>query len=272
MSDAGERIVEAPVAQSVAVAPEDPNSPQALWADFLSAVRAITILRLGAESPPERIGRFALFYPLIGFFIGVTLVLLDWALRLVLSQEMTSVLLVAALAVVSAGRHLDGFANTADGLIGFRGREWALATMRARPLGSFGSAALFFLLILKVRGFDILAEQTRTLGLLLVPMLGRWAMVVVAHGSREAGPPAQAEKFSPAVGSREFAVASVICFVLLLALAQALGLIVLIVVAALTVGLRLYFHHRLDGITDQSLGAVTETVETIALIVFALGS
>lgn len=257
---------------STGTAQEDPNSPGVLWTDFLSAVRAITILRLGAESPPERIGRFALFYPLIGFLIGIALYLFDWTLRLILSQEMTSVLLVTALAVLSAGRHLDGFANTADGLIGFRGREWALATMRARPLGSFGAAALFFLLILKVRGFDILAEQTRTLGLLLVPMLGRWAMVVVAHGSKEAGHQEQAAKFAPAVGSREFAVASVVCLVLLLALAQALGLLVLIVVAALTVGLRLYFHHRLGGITDQSLGAVTETVETMALLVFALGS
>ncbi len=270
MSDAEQRIAEVPSAQPVASV--DPNSPETLWADFCSAVRAITILRLGTEAPPERIDRFALFYPLIGFLIGITLWLLDWTLRLVLSQEMTSVFLVAALAILSAGRHLDGFANTADGLIGFRGREWALATMRARPLGSFGAAALFFLLILKVRGFDLLAEQTRTLGLLLAPMLGRWAMVVVAHGSREAAPQGEAARFAPRIGSREFAVASVVCFVLLLALAQALGLVVLIVVAALTVGLRLYFHHRLGGITDQSIGAVAETVETIALVVFALGS
>ena len=47
-------------------------------------------------------------------------------------------LLVGALALFSAGRQLDGFANTADGLIGFRGREWAIATIRDRRLGSSG--------------------------------------------------------------------------------------------------------------------------------------
>jgi adenosylcobinamide-GDP ribazoletransferase len=220
----------------------------------------------------ERIGRPALFYPVVGLLIGIGLAVLDWILRPALSQQLTSVVLVAALAVVSAGRHLDGLANTADGLIGFRGREWALTVMRDRRLGTFGAAAVFFLLILKVRGFDVLSEEERTLALMLAPMLGRWAMVVLAHGSREAGPPEHATRFAPAVGSREFAVASVFAFLVALAFAEASGLIVLIVVASLTMGLRLYFHYRLGGITDQSLGAVAETAETLALVVFALGS
>lgn len=46
----------------------------------------------------------------------------------------------------------------------------------------------------------------------------------------------------------------------------------LIAVAALMVGLRLYFHHRLGGVTDQSLGAAAEMTEALALVVFALGS
>ena len=66
----------------------------------------------------------------ITLLIGLLVATLDWVLRTFLSQEITSVLLVGALALLSAGRQLDGFANTSDGLIGFRGREWAIATTK----------------------------------------------------------------------------------------------------------------------------------------------
>lgn len=250
----------------------DANTPAALWRDFLAAIAAITILRRGGAASSARIGRAALFYPVVGLLVGVALSLLDWCLRLVVSQEISSVCLVAALAIVSGGRHLEGFANTADGLIGFQNREWALSMMRDWRLGTFGASAIFFLLILKVRGFDLLAEQARTLGVLLSPMLGRWAMVVLAHGAREAGPADHVTKFSPAVGFREFAAASVITFAILFGMAEAVGLLVLVVVASLTVGLRLFLHRRLGGITDQSLGAVAEVAEMLALIVFALAA
>jgi adenosylcobinamide-GDP ribazoletransferase len=257
-----------------AVAPERAragiNSPAALWSDLLSAVRAITILRLGAEGSAERMGRPALFYPAVGLAVGASLWVLDETLRLVVSQEITSVCLVAALAVASGGRDLDGFANTADGLIGFRGREWALAVMRDRRLGTFGAAAVFFLLILKVRSFDLLEDPARSLGILCAPMLGRWAMVVLAHGSREAGPPDTALRFASAVGFREFAMASVTCFLVALGLAQAVGLAALCLVGALAVALRVYFHHRLGGISEQSVGAVAEAAEALALVLFAL--
>jgi len=106
------------------------------------------------------------FFPIVGLVVGFVVVVVDWMLRTFLSQEVTSVLLVAVLAVASAGRQLDGFANTCDGLIGFRGREWAIATMRDRRLGSFGVAAIVFLLILKVRSFDLLSDY-RFAGILL---------------------------------------------------------------------------------------------------------
>ncbi|MGH7823069.1 MAG: adenosylcobinamide-GDP ribazoletransferase, partial [Candidatus Binatia bacterium] len=239
----------------------DVNSPSVLRADLRVALASLTILRV-EPAVPGRIGRAALFYPLVGLAIGGALVLLDQSLLLFLSQDVTNVFLVGALAIMSAGRELDGFGNTADGLIGFRGREHALATMRDRPLGTFGTAAIFFLLILKLRSFDLLADEARTLGLLLAPMVGRWSMVVLAHGSREAAPPGEASKFARELGSREFAVASVFALAVLLSLTEAFGLVVAIAAATLTVGLRVYLHRRLGGITDQSLGAAAEAAET----------
>lgn len=267
-----EEIQRAPeAAPDEPVATSDPNAPSVLVADCLTAVRSLTVLRR-APGAEERIGREALFYPVVGVAIGVWLLALDWGLRSVFSQEIASVFLVAALAIVSGGRQLDGFANTADGLIGFRGREWALATMRDRRLGTFGTAAIFFLLILKVRAFDLLSEQDRIGGVLLAPMLGRWAMVLLAHGTREAGSADAGRRFAPAVGPREFWVATIFTIALLFTVTEERGILVLVALAALAVGFRVYFERRLGGINPQALGAVAETTEALALIVLAVGS
>lgn len=272
MQPSGESRGEEPVTEAAAPAPalKDANSPQLLWADFRLALSALTIVGRPAEPGKLDLGRAVVFYPLVGLLIGLAVCLLDWVLRTFLSQEMTSVLLVGALAFLGGGRQLDGFANTADGLIGFRGREWAMATIRDRRIGTSGAAAMFFLLILKVRSFDLLSDPNRFVGVLIPPMIGRWAIVALAHRAQSAPPEGKA--FDPGNTPRELVIASVFGALVVLAAASALGLLVLIVAALATVALRLYFDRRLGGITPQGLDAAAETVETLTLIVFALAS
>jgi adenosylcobinamide-GDP ribazoletransferase len=260
----------APGSATVALA-RDPNTPEALWADFRAALAALTIV---ARSPDPRppIGSSALFYPVVGLAIGAVVAVFDWTLSAFLSQEMISVLLVGALALISGGRQLEGFANTADGLIGFRGREWAMATMRDRRLGTSGAAAIFFLLILKVRSLDLVSEPIRHAGVLLPPMVGRWAMVVLARGSSDASVAGGVRKLEEGITMRELALSTALVFLVLAVTTEALGLLVLIAAGALAAGLRVYFHRRLGGITSQSLDAAAEAAETVALMIFALGS
>jgi adenosylcobinamide-GDP ribazoletransferase len=248
------------------------NALDVLWHDLRSAFSELTIFGKPADPAKLSIGRSALFYPAVGLSIGLMVSALDWILRTFLTQEITSVLLVGALATLSAGRQLDGFANTADGVIGFRGREWAIATIRDRRLGSSGAAAIAFLLILKVRSLDLLSDPMRFVGILLPPMIGRAAIVALAAGARPAGGSAASARFDPAITSRELMVAGGFVALVSLAFAGALGLLALIVSGLVVVGLRLYYDRRLGGVTAQSLDAGAEILETLMLILFALGS
>ena len=250
----------------------NPNTPEALWADFRAALAALTIIGRATDATRASIGRTAAFYPAVGLAIGLGIGVLDWILRTFLSQEITSVLLVGILALLSAGRQLDGFANTADGLIGFRGREWAIATMRDRRLGSSGAAAIFFLLMLKVRSLDLISGPIRFAGLLLSPLIGRWALVALASGARSAGSTEEVARYDPGLTSRELAIASVFGVLVTLVVAESLGLLVLIVAGLATAALRVYFDRRLGGVTGQSLDAGAEALETLTLIIFALAS
>ena len=252
--------------------PRISESPEKLWREFREAVETLTILGRPTESGKLSIGSSGLFFPLVGLAIGLVVALLDGVLRTFLSQEVTSVLLVGALALLSAGRQLDGFANTCDGLIGFRGREWAIATMRDRRLGSSGVAAMVFLVLLKVRSFDLLTDPERFAGILLPPMIGRWAIVALAHRSRAAAPLAGMELYDPVLAMRELAWASAFAALLTLTTAGAIGLLVVVIGGLATLGLRVYYDRRLGGVTGHSLDAAAEAIETLTLVVFALAS
>jgi rSAM/selenodomain-associated transferase 1 len=242
-----------------------------VWQDLRDAFSTLTILGPPAEAGKLPIGASGVFFPIVGLVVGFVVVVVDWMLRTFLSQEVTSVLLVAVLAVASAGRQLDGFANTCDGLIGFRGREWAIATMRDRRLGSFGVAAIVFLLILKVRSFDLLSDY-RFAGILLPPMIGRAAIVALAHRARAAAGDSEGADFDRAISRRELTFACGFAAIGTIVVGGALGLLVAIVATLATIALRVYLDRRLGGVTGHTLDAAAETIETLTLVVFALAT
>src|SRR5262249_60435135 len=108
MSIGSESPGKMPVADSEApsspvTAPSYASALAVLWRDFRAALSELTIFGRSADPSRLAIGRTALFYPPVGLVIGVGVSALDWVLRNFLTQEITSVLLVGALALLSAG-------------------------------------------------------------------------------------------------------------------------------------------------------------------------
>jgi adenosylcobinamide-GDP ribazoletransferase len=88
--------------------------------------------------------------PLVGLLLGgVTTGVAVAGARLV-SPLTGAVLGVAALAALTRGLHLDGLADTADGLGPLRGRERALEVMRQGDVGPFGVVTLVLTVLLQV--------------------------------------------------------------------------------------------------------------------------
>src|SRR5262249_59300684 len=83
-------------------------------------------LRASDTWTPETLGSSMVYYPLVGTFIGLAL----WSLAALLSMRfpppIVSVLLLAASLLLTGGLHIDGLADTVDGLSGSYNREDAL--------------------------------------------------------------------------------------------------------------------------------------------------
>jgi adenosylcobinamide-GDP ribazoletransferase len=88
--------------------------------------------------------------PLVGLVLGglatgVAVLGARWV-----SPAVGAVLAVAVLAWLTRGLHLDGLADTADGLGPLRGRERALQVMHQSDVGPFGVVTLVLTLLLQV--------------------------------------------------------------------------------------------------------------------------
>ena len=235
--------------------------------DFLTALHFLTIIRTKRELSFDAMAcrRSAVFFPLIGLLIGALVWGVDYLLRPVLPTTLLSILLVGLLAVVSRGVHLDGVVKSADALFG--GSDPARGTS-AR--GLLGVLALFVILVCKIRALDLLLGGYRDIALLLGPMLGRWACVVMAYSSRPARDEGPGTTFVHGVQFNEVALASLIALGVLFTLIEIAGIALVLPLGGLIIGFTLFCNRRLGGVAGDHWGAMAELVETAAFCLFVL--
>jgi adenosylcobinamide-GDP ribazoletransferase len=200
-------------------------------------------------------------------------------------QFLGAALAVALLAVATGGLHLDGLADTADGLGSRRPADQALEIMRRSDAGPLGVATLVLVLLVQVSALSSLPHGwtgtgwTGASGLVLAAVTSRVA-VVAATGS----PSARPSGFGALVAGRTSAAGRAASVVILLgavvAAALALGGVAAAArgaaaaVAGLAVAalLRWTARRRLGGMTGDVFGAIIELSTATVLVVLVLAS
>ncbi|WP_280503144.1 adenosylcobinamide-GDP ribazoletransferase, partial [Nocardia farcinica] len=89
---------------------------------------------------------------------------------------------MGALAMGTRGMHLDGLADTADGLGSYGPPERARAIMKGGDVGPFGVAAIVFAVGAQAFAFATLIGEQCWLAVGLAVALGRVAVVLACHG------------------------------------------------------------------------------------------
>jgi adenosylcobinamide-GDP ribazoletransferase len=235
------------------------------------AISFCTILPIPAPAGMESrdLTRAAAFFPLVGWLLGGLLLLAAQVLISLFGSGLTTALvLVALLAWLTRGLHLDGLADLLDGLGGGSEPARRLAIMKDSGIGAFGVIGLILLLGLKATALaDLLPELfvDHKVALLIPLVASRWAMVLLAwKGSypREQG---TGHAFVGQVGLGEVVVSSL--FVLPLCLLGPAAILALL--ASLLPAFFLYFKatRALGGITGDVLGASCELGEVFGWLV-----
>ena len=236
---------------------------------FLAALQFLTIIRVakGIDITGEKLGRSMACFPLVGFLLGLILVSLRYISGYILPPSIVDILVIAALVVITGALHLDGFADTVDGLAGGKDREKALSIMRDSRIGSFAVAGLVLLLILKIFALREVPGEIKNGTLMFMPVLGRWSMTQLTFGFTYArSSPGTGLAFTQFVGKREYVIATLMTAVISVGLFRFSGLMVLLLIAVLTLLFGLFFQRRLGGVTGDIMGAACEISEVVTLL------
>ena len=240
--------------------------------DILSALGFLTVIPVGQQKlTAERMAAVTALFPLVGLLIGGVLVGFDFLVKGLLPRQVTDALIIAFLAVITGGLHLDGIADTADGLIGGKGdREKALAIMKDSRTGAMGVIAIALLLLVKFMALDSIPSVLRPGALLLAPALSRWGQVLVSYGSR----PARSENslagsFITYIKPAHFIAASILAVVFGVVFGGATGLASVAAVAIACLLLKLLFNYSIGGETGDTIGASSEITEALVFVIFS---
>ncbi|MGW1543604.1 adenosylcobinamide-GDP ribazoletransferase [Streptomyces sp. NPDC002309] len=198
------------------------------------------------------------------------------------SPLLAGVASTAVPAVLTRGLHLDGLADTADGLGSGKPAEDALRIMKQSDIGPFGVLTLVFVLLAQVAALAQLYAGSWAGGALAAVVAGGAARLALTLAARTGTPPARPEGLGAAVAGVVPVRGALGAALAVIAVAAAGGALLgpygvlraalaVVVSAAVAEVLLRHCVRRFGGVTGDVFGALAETAATTALLVFVLG-
>jgi adenosylcobinamide-GDP ribazoletransferase len=221
--------------------------------------------------------------PLAGLTVGVAAAGAGLLLLLLGAGNLLAAVATAAVpAVLTRGLHLDGLADTADGLGSGKPAEDALRIMKQSDIGPFGVLTLLFTLLAQVAALAQAYDDSWTRGALAAVVSATAARLALTTAARSGVPAARPEGLGAAVAGvvpvgGAVAAAAVVSLAGAAAGAylgpyDALRTALAVVCAAAAAELLLrHCVRRFGGVTGDVFGGVAETAATTALVVLVLG-
>ena len=245
------------------------------------AAGTLTVLPSGPipEIDKPMAARAMVLAPLAVVPLAAAAALMAWGAALVgLPELIVGLLVVAVLALGSRAMHLDGLADTVDGLGSGWDQKRALQVMRLGDIGAMGAVALVIVIGLQATAIGRVADDLR--GAILIGVVvcaSRGALTLVC---RSGVPAARADGLGVTVAG---SVPWIATFGSWLVLAIVLGLsqvalqgsyaagVVSAVAAVIVVTLLVQWCvRRLGGVTGDVMGASIELAFTVMIIGFAI--
>lgn len=216
----------------------------------------------------REIGLSQYYYPLVGFIIGLILLVSAQFISLP-SSNLNAAVILTIWVLITGALHLDGLADCADAWVGGYGnKEKTLAIMKDPQSGPVAVVLVLCVLLIKFTAIEAVISNQAWAGLILSPVIARSLLPLLFHTTpyvRTAG-----------LGSTLALHKSTILHLIIQLLSA--GLVVMfmgisalfIILAALFVLLviRQISIKRIGGITGDVAGSLVELSEVVVLIVF----
>ncbi len=243
-------------------------------AGFWAAWRFLTIIPLPGAMGTDRksLARSLPFFPLIGILIGLIMSRTAYLAWHILPPVVAAVILTFAMLAISGGFHLDGLADSADGLFSARPREQKLTIMRDSRIGAMGVIALIMVILVKVSCLATMGMERAMLAAFLMPLAGRSLMVfsmTLAPYIRKQG--AASLFYTTPAKLRKIAIwAGVVLYAGAWYSGHTKALAAILTALLATLLWTGYCRLKLGGATGDTLGACCEIAEMMVAVVLAI--
>lgn len=221
--------------------------------------------------------------PLVGVVLGCGAAFVALVLLFLGAGPLLAAVAGAAVpAVLTRGLHLDGLADTADGLGSGKPAEDALRIMKQSDIGPFGVITLVFVVLAQVAALARLYDDSWARGALATVVSAVAARLALTLAARTGVPAARPEGLGAAVAGVVPVRSAAAVALAVTGVAAAAGALfgaydiartALAVLAALAAAELLLRHctRRFGGVTGDVFGGLAETAATTALVVLSLG-
>ncbi len=243
---------------------------------LVTAVRTLSIMPIPGRDADNMASSLP-WFPIVGGILGVLLYgfcllaeLVGLNTGLTVWPEGVAFLVVAMGAILTRGIHLDGLADWADGFASITKKERTLEIMKDSRVGTFGVLALIAVFFAKWIAVTRMVGNGSTLWLIAAYVVSRTIQVELAYSlpyARASG--GTGASFVNGALLRHRLGAWLIAVALLAAIGP-YGPVALVPGIAAALVLWYWFRRRLGGVTGDLLGASSEIVETLLLLLVAM--
>lgn len=240
--------------------------------DFLLMLQLLTRVPINKELPceDENFKNGAGFFWLIGLLIGLCQYGLYLLLSKVIPINFVVIAIIAFEIIITGGYHLDGFCDTCDGFFAFKGRDKIIEIMKDSRIGAFGCIGIVLNLLIKYQGYLFVANNSKAIGVLIIPMISKFSMVLLSYIGRPAKEKGSGNLFINTVTLREVIVNIIFVLIAGLLLNSIFNTIVLLIASIiLTILFNLLCNSKINGVTGDNLGANNEIVILMSLIILS---
>jgi len=240
---------------------------------LIYALRFMTVIPIKWKEGEDmgEVARSISVFPFVGLIIGAANFGLYNLVTLKFSPLFTSAIVVVWWIFITGGLHLDGLADTADGVWGGTSKERRLEIMKDSRTGVFGVLTLIAFLILKITSISevLIFHNDIVLSVFIgAPVIGRWISVFSIYFFKSAREEGLGTFFKANIGKAELIISLILTLIILYFSGGITALYAMLIITALSCLFSLFFKSKLGGLTGDVYGTLCEVAEFLTIMVF----
>jgi len=242
---------------------------------FILMLQFLTRIPLNMEIQVDELSfkRGMVYFPLVGLVIGALNGIVFILLSLVFSKFIAIIFVVLFNVCITGAFHLDGLADTCDGIYSSRSKEAMLEIMKDSRIGTNGGVAIVFDLILRIALLNSISNSDYNIvkALVISSVLSKTILVLLSYIStyarKESG---LGNLFIGRITLKTVSIASGLGILFTELLLGFKGILLMAPIILIMILYEKYIKSKIDGMTGDTLGAASEISEILVYAVFII--